>query len=190
MNYASIFKELKASIQLCNNDTRTVTINIKNYFKHKFESEFYVYYHGNGQEFIYDISIFDLDINNIINKNKITLYCAVESELGGKSASSKLSLLKNIKVDFLKLLFSSSKNRIMIASYTKNAKDLIDSPEEFCNQLFNLYLSSDNLNPLLLILIKGEHNLKSNNSRQVKLLIIEENIHGYIFNNNLCNPLV
>ena len=172
IDYYKIFDELKLKIvDLSSNDTSTITSAIKNYFYNKFK-EYYVAGANGTNAYLYDISVMPCNPLDIYNNNmsEYKIYLAIESELGGESASSSKNVEKNVIEDFFKIVQALSDYKLFIGVYSKS-KFEETKDEALKNRILkieNINNKSKNDTSILVIMIYGDHQL--GNSRQIKIV--------------------
>lgn len=171
-SYQEIYNELKSLLITKNtNDTSSVTNIIKEYFYNSYQ-DLYVAGACENSEFLFDISILSCDPYDITNyeRTEYYLHIAIESELGGPSASSSKLVEKNVFFDFTKLLLSNANQKILIGAYSIPLKPKSTKTNELMRlrEKFNtINIKSNNKSDILVILILGTHT--QDKSRQIKL---------------------
>jgi hypothetical protein len=182
--YQDIYNELSNKlIGSETNDTSLITKTIKNYFSDKF-SQYYVAGTDSRPEYMLDITVMTCNPLEIFqnNKEEYKIILAVESELGGNTASSPKNVEKNVIEDYFKILSVISDYKIIIGIYSIPSSDNnTDILKSNIMKIQNINKKSQNKNDFLVILLEGNHTI--GNSRQVKLnfpLLI----HGYIVKND------
>lgn len=178
MDYKDIFQNLKEHLTSLSSSigTRGFTKEIVNFFKSKFPSH-HVLSHVGSREYLYDICVLDFDPLDIHKNEKESykIHLVVESELGGKSASSAKLVEKNVIEDFFKILQANAENKIFIGIYSSNRNET-DALENRITKMFDIAKKTDNQSTILVVLIEGDH---LGRSRQVKIKR-PLNINGYI----------
>ena len=159
-------------------DTKASTNTIKEFFHQKFKGydSYNVYSSRQPYEFLYDVCVMNCNPKEILSAqdaNKVPeILLSVESELGGSGANYSAGLLKNLSEDFFKILHSSSKYRIFIGIND------VQNVQERVKVFQTAYKNTNQVNPILLILINGVKN-KEIKGNQIQ---IDSNlkITGYI----------
>jgi hypothetical protein len=121
--YKRIYERLRDVLsQLEEPSTEEITFAIKAFFRCEYEDQFVVLCSG-GQhsEYMVDVLVTSFTPKSLIEKgtlalspNRFDVHLAVESELGGVSASGPYGVMKNAAEDFLKLLLINARRRVMI----------------------------------------------------------------------------
>ena len=120
LNYFDTYKEIRNwLIAQSPKGTKEITKKIKEYFQTTYNS-LYVLPSANHPEFLLDILITDFIPTEILKKDgqltvreePLSVFIAVESELGGSGGSSAYGIMKNAAEDFIKLLIVKSKYKI------------------------------------------------------------------------------
>lgn len=177
MKYEEIYHELKNKILELQKfeNTKEITNQIKSYFFEKFKDKYVAGFNGN-KGFLFDISILDENPLNASKSNSksLNLILAVESELGGESASCPKNVERNVIEDFLKILYSNAMYKIMIGAYSESNDDVL---KDRLNKMIDIAHKTANTADILVILIKGSH--KKGLSHQVKIIYPFE-ISGFI----------
>jgi len=187
--YQEIFNELVELLVGANtSDTTDITHLIKQFFGDKY-SQHYVA-GPNNKEFLFDVTVMSCDpLLAYKNENdEYKIYLAVESELGGESASSSKYVERNTIEDFMKLIFSIADRKVMIAAYSIDSG--YDEENVLASKIQKLKSINDksrNETDILVIFIKGDHSI--GNSRQVKI-VTPMNISGYILKHNEITRIV
>jgi len=183
IDYKNILDELNNNLISSNtNDTKLITKTIKNYFSNKF-SKYYVAGTDSRPEYMLDITVMTCNPLEIFqnNKEEYKIILAVESELGGTSASSSRNVEKNVIEDYFKILSVISDYKIIIGIYSIPFNDNTQILESRINKIRDINKKSQNKHDFLVILLEGNHN--SGKSRQVKLSF-PLLLHGYIIKND------
>ena len=102
--------------------TKDITRSIKRMFRDYFAPPYTVLCgHEKGSEYMADVLVTSFDPKNLIQPGSLAIvpesigvHLAVESELGGKSASSAYGVMKNVVEDYVKLLVLQAEFRVMI----------------------------------------------------------------------------
>lgn len=111
--------------------TSELTREIKRFFRHHFPLPNHVHCgHERGSEYMTDVLVTSFDPKRLLERrtlkivpSSIDAYLAVESELGGVSASSAYGVMKNVVEDYVKLLLIRAKYRVMIFTSLPYAKE-------------------------------------------------------------------
>ncbi|MCK5662712.1 MAG: hypothetical protein KAI17_04455 [Thiotrichaceae bacterium] len=181
--YQEIFDELVELLVGADvSDTTDITYLIKQFFWDRY-SQHYVA-GANNKEFLFDVTVMSCDpLLAYKNENdEYKIYLAVESELGGESASSAKYVERNTIEDFMKLIFSIADRKVMIAAYSIDSGDNEENAlASRIQKLKSINDKSKNETGILVIFIKGDHSI--GNSRQVKI-VTPMTICGYILKNN------
>ncbi len=164
--------------------TRETTTAIKQYFQNTFCSEHQVLCsHAEGKEFGIDVLVTSFNPKNIVAKGTLDLtvstvrvFLAVESELGGVSASSAYGLMRNVVEDYLKLLITRCEARIMIFT-SLPYKGELKHVENRVEKLRKLYASVTGLDSGVLLIHLDGNQIRSS---QVQTIISNESIRGFI----------
>lgn len=166
---SKLIKELN---ELSDISTYNITSSIKLFFKNQYTDK-QVYYSNkeeNNKEFLWDITILSnkQDLKEEIDLNFMQeLFCIVESELGGESASSPLGIQKNLRFDFHKLMQGKAKMKYFIGAYSiGNSKSGVLERVEDLHKIYKCYKENT---PICLIMIEGFHNSPENKSRQIRV---------------------
>ena len=180
MDYKKYYNGLKNKLNGLS-DTEVITKNIKEYTKDFFISDKnkIVRYSGNGGEFLYDVSVLTFDPIKIITSNRqcksmninksfieYNSFLLLESEVGGKGASSPYGIFKNVLEDFSKLLIGNSKYKVMVMAVSpyKGESNYVEKRLEI---LQNIYDNSDCNSDIFVVVIEGSHS--GGKSNQIKL---------------------
>lgn len=121
--YESLFESFCAAVASPDVvKTSEITKRIKSFFRQHFQAPHVVLCsHEAGNEYMVDVLVTSFDPKRMIDKGsfevipgKIGAFLAMESELGGVSASSAFGVMRNVVEDFLKLLLVRAEHRVMI----------------------------------------------------------------------------
>lgn len=157
---------------LTDTSTSNITSKIKLFFKSAYldKQVYYSHKEEKNKEFLWDITILNYkqDFKEEITSDFTQeLFCIVESELGGVSASSPIGVQKNLRFDFHKLMHGKATMKFFIGAYSiGESKNIVKDRVE---DLYKIYKSYDETTPVCLILIEGFHNRRNNKSRQIKV---------------------
>lgn len=184
MNYASLFFDLRSHLLFKSpSSTSDITKEIKEFFRTKFSSTYNVLCsHTQGNEYLADVLVTTFNPKAIIQKrtlqiipSAVSLILAVESELGGVSASSAYGVMKNVVEDYLKLLVLRCQYRVMIFTSLPYANE-DDHVLNRIEVLRALYQRTPSLNSgVLLVHLAGSQPISS----QVQALINDQSIRGF-----------
>lgn len=184
MNYASLFSDLRSHLLFKSpNSTSDITKEIKEFFRTKFSSTYDVLCsHTQGNEYLADVLVTTFNPKAIIQQrtlqiipSAVSLILAVESELGGVSASSAYGVMKNVVEDYLKLLVLRCQYRVMIFTSLPYANE-DDHVLNRIEVLRALYQRTPSLNSgVLLVHLAGSQPISS----QVQALINDQSIRGF-----------
>ncbi len=175
------------------NETKLITRTIKRFFN----CYFFKCHIPNGEvlssetsgEYLLDIMVTNYRPLEFINEETMERekvdyepLLAVESELGGKSANSSVSVMRNAVEDFVKLLLVASEYKVLIFTSLPSDKESKEDNEDYiCKRVELLHeihqKSSAKYIDILLIHIKGE---KRNGKTQVQVSISDDSISGYV----------
>lgn len=197
MSYSEIFNGIVDALVGFNFDnTNEVTRKIKKYFHATYETDThkvlssYKETNSKNKEFLLDVLVTNFKPLEVISSNgrklklvntSPTVHLAVESELGGVSASGPLNVQRNAIEDFIKLTLINSEYKVMIyTSMRYKGEDEASYLKDRCDDFSNIYQSSTtNEHGLLLIHIKSS----GESGRQVRVDLSEkENFTAYILN--------
>ena len=113
VDYLTLYKEIKSYlIEKHPKSTKEKTKKVKEFFYEKYANDYNVMYSRKGSsEYLTDLLITSFKPKDLFQQDKkftivpeeIKAYLAVESELGGVSASWAGGLMKNVSEDFCKL---------------------------------------------------------------------------------------
>jgi len=177
---------LELSVRIKNlKQSREITSGIKSFFSNKYSKKMVLHSNGKG-ELLWDICILENEQNlkDSINSGfKQQLFCIVESEIGGESASSPNLMQKNLRYDFHKLLLGKSKLKFFIGAYSIGKNQNLN---EKISDLHKIYLSYDEVSPLCLFMIMGTHN---NENRSNQILVETSLVRAFIMEGNEVNEL-
>jgi hypothetical protein len=165
-------------------DTRNLTKLIKEFFKEKYSSRFHVageparYELINNKKtkvsnpgFLFDITIMSGNPKNVSkNENeKYFIHMAIESELGGVSAGTSNGIEKNLFEDFSKLLYVNSRMKVFIGAFSLGDKELDDKLKYLIDKFSSISKKSNNLTPILVILLRGIHDYNKEKGKQIQI---------------------
>jgi len=183
--YPEIYRTLRAHL-LAEAPTSTAhtTGAIKRYFRNTFSPDHSVLCsHEDGCEFIADVLVSSFDPKDVVARKTlqitvptVRIRLAVESELGGVSASSAYGVMKNVMEDYLKLLVVRADLRVLIFTSLpyKNEPNHITARVE---TLRELYARTPELNSgVLLVHLAGTQPRSS----QVQTVVSGQSIRGFI----------
>lgn len=120
LNYFDAYRDIRNYlIGQSPHGTKQITKNIKEYFQTTYKN-LYVLPSNNHSEFLLDVLVTDFIPTEILKKDKqltvredpLSVFIAVESELGGSGGSSAYGIMKNAVEDFTKLMIVKSKYKI------------------------------------------------------------------------------
>ena len=179
IDYYEIAKEINdVLINNCSDkSTRKITSELKKYFGNRFK-EHYVAGANNNKEYLYDITVMPCSPLEIYKskKSEYKIYLVMESELGGKSASSGTLVERNVIEDFFKILQARAQYKIMIGIYSglNEENDII---QKRINKMDEIFRKSSNKEDVLVVLIKGTNQNRTSNQVQVIKPLI---VNGFI----------
>jgi len=161
----------KTLTELDSVETREITPAIKTFFEQRY-APLYVAGANGCKEFLFDLAVLSCDPRALYlnDQPEHKLHVAIESELGGTSASASKAALHNVIVDFIKLLYANAEQKILIAAYSIAHKYAHDPDGEFRKiiaRLEDINNKSNNDTPILCVFVRGDHT--SGNSRQLKI---------------------
>ncbi len=145
--YEHIYEILRdALVSLQNPSTRQITARIKQLFCDEYGQKHQVLCSGgNHTEYMVDLLVTSFAPKHLLGNKPLVLkpsqfeiYLAVESELGGVSASSAFGVMKNAAEDFLKLLLVSCSRRVMIMTSLVASKETkhVEARVEILRQMY------------------------------------------------------
>lgn len=176
-------------------DTKEVTQKIKEYFHQSYENDTHHVLsslNSTSKEYLLDVLVTNFRPLNVIaqdgRKFKLAnsapqVFLAVESELGGVSASGPLNVQRNAIEDFIKLTLINSEYKVMIFTSLKykgedTSSYITDRFADFA-EIYNNSMANEN--GLLLIHIESTEE----SGKQVKVdLRNKNNFTGLILNKN------
>lgn len=183
--YPEIFATLRTHlVSHAPQSTRETTNAIKQYFRNTFCLDHHVLCsHAEGNEFGIDVLVTSFDPKNMVAKRTLELRAstvrillAVESELGGVSASSAYGVMKNVVEDYLKLLITRCDARVMIFT-SLPYKGELKHVEKRVETLRELYASVAGLDTGALLIHLDGAQIRSS---QVQTIISAQSIRGFI----------
>ncbi len=189
LSYSDLFKEIKTSLLESKPEaTSEITQAVNNFFIKRFSSSYKVFCSSEGnREFLTDIFVSNFDPLDIVQQKsfglsheRLEIYIAVESEIGGTGASSAYGVMKNVVEDFMKLASINASYKVMVFTSLPyaNEKDHISAR---VNTLRDVYSRSPcNDAEVLLIHLLGSQP----NSNQVKATISDDSIAGFCISKN------
>lgn len=186
--YPEIYRTLRAHLLAeAPTTTRQTTDAIKRYFRNTFNPDYSVLCsHEDGCEYIADVLVSSFNPKNVVARRTlditvptVRIRLAVESELGGVSASSAYGVMKNVVEDYLKLLVVRADLRVLIFTslpYRSEPNHIIARVEK----LRELYARTPELNSgVLLVHLEGTQPRSS----QVQTVVSAQSIRGFIVSN-------
>ncbi|MBL3964007.1 hypothetical protein H3O04_16020 [Burkholderia sp. KCJ3K979] len=169
-------------------DTVDITRVVKQFFCNCFAPKYDVHYSGEkSAEYLVDVLVTTFQPKRVISQDRkmtcaidaFRAVLAVESELGGVSASSAGPLMRNVIEDYLKLLFIRCRYRVMIFTSLPYAAEPGDYVENRANTMRDIYSRTDGVTGgALLIHLAGASDRGT--SAQVKVTISPGTIRGFI----------
>lgn len=130
--YVQIYESFKATLAKQGSlSTREATLAIKQFFRTQFESSHHVLCsHAQGSEYLTDVLVTTFNPKTAVSVGtlkptieSVSVYLAVESELGGVGASSAYGVMKNTVEDFLKLLVVRAEYLVMVFTSLPYARE-------------------------------------------------------------------
>lgn len=164
--------------------TKNITRSVKRFFRSRYDSSHKVLCSdSDSSEYLTDVLVTTFDPKSAVQKKtlnistaQVSAFLAVESELGGVSASSGYGVMKNVVEDFLKLLMIRCEYRVMVFTSLpfKNEEEFIASRAA---TLRDLYARSPGLTGgVLLVHLAGSQP----RSKQVQARVGVDSIRGFI----------
>ncbi|MGE8452951.1 MAG: hypothetical protein ACN6OP_20495 [Pseudomonadales bacterium] len=182
--------------------TQEITQKIKSFFRATYSNTHQVlcgYRDPEGRatsEYIADVLVTTFDPKKVVTpasagkeastrlhipSSPMRVFLAVESELGGVSASSALGVMRNVVEDYLKLMLIRTKYRVMVFTSLPYRNEL-HHVESRVNQLRELYHQAGcNDSGVLLIHLLGAPRTSSS---QVQTSIRRTSIRGFLISGN------
>lgn len=167
-------------------DTKEITASIKLFFCQEYATTGYEILCSGGtrSEYMVDVLVTSFNPKQIFQQKTLDIvpkafrtHLAVESELGGTSASSPYGVMKNVGEDFVKLLLIQADRRVMIMTslpYAHETEKHVERRVESLRQLYEHFPTLDS--GVLVIHIEGGQP----KSKQVKVRIAEATIRGFL----------
>lgn len=174
------------------NETALITRTIKRFFS-CFFMKYEVLPSANVSEYLLDIMVTDYRPLEFLKKGTMIReqvdykpLLAVESELGGDSANSSVSVMRNAVEDFVKLLLVSSQYKVLVFTSLPSSEES-QNDEKYISERVKLLKEIHQNSPakyidILLIHIKGE---QENGKGQVKVSISDDSISGYVIGKSI-----
>lgn len=170
-------------------ETRAITESIKHFFAECFSHKYAVHLSGPKMrgEFLTDVLVTTFPPKNVLSQDRkftctvpeFRAILAVESEIGGPSASSAGPLMANVVEDYLKLLFIRSRFRVMVFTSLAYEEEDGDHVLNRVQTMREIYSRTEKITGgVLLIHLTGANNRGT--SGQVKVDIRPGNIRGFI----------
>lgn len=168
--------------------TKAITDAIKNFFRLRYEADHTVLCsHSISSEYLTDVLVTTFNPKSVVAKktlqvgvDEIKALLAVESELGGVSASSAYGVMKNVVEDFLKLLLVRSAYRVMVFTSLPYSNET-HSIENRLQTLRTLYSRTPGVaGGILLVHLSGSQP----RSTQVQAHVTAESIRGFLISSN------
>ncbi|MNJ28865.1 hypothetical protein D3C77_234160 [compost metagenome] len=185
LDYQELYLEFRDYLlKQCMASTKELTQAIKSFFILKYNiSHKVMCSHAESSEYLTDLLILNFRPKEVISRYTlevlppaINALMAVESELGGSSASSAYGVMKNVAEDFIKLLLIQCEHRVMIFTSLPYTGE-INHIEKRAKILQTLYQRTPGLSSgVLLIHIEG----RQVNSTQVQAIISENTFTGFL----------
>jgi hypothetical protein len=177
------------------NETTEITKAIKTYFRNAYH-DFNVHCSSDSSsEYMVDVLVTNFNPTALVQRvslaqegslaqnfslalvpTSLEVHLAVESELGGKSASSPLGVMRNVMEDFLKLLLISAKHRVMIMTSLpySGEQQHVEARVEILRRLYALFPTVDS-GALIVHFAGGQPN-----SSQVQVTLNDASISGFL----------
>ena len=194
INYDELYKNLKRYLLEKNpQETKDKTQTIKWFFYDEYSKDYQVLFSREGNsEYMTDLMITSFQPKDLFEKDKkfsimpesIKAHLAVESELGGVSASWAGGLMKNVAEDFCKLLLIQSTYKVMVFSSLpyadeKNNKH-IENRVKTLAKLYEMSAQPSSREEILLVHLFG---IKETN-KQVQTSISNKDVAGFLIDVN------
>lgn len=183
--YDRIYSRLRSHlIAQGSQDTREITRSIKTFFCLEYPSPWNVLCSGDASsEYMVDVLVTSFRPKEVIRTRTLDVLptafevpLAVESELGGVSASSAYGVMRNAVEDFLKLLLISARRRVMIMTslpYKREEEHVVERIE-ILRKLYVHFPSVDS--GALIVHLEGWQPT----STQVRAKVSAESIRGFL----------
>jgi hypothetical protein len=168
--------------------TRELTVAIKQFFSREYGEHYHVHCSGGPHpEYMVDVLVSSFAPKDLFEKKSLALrpaaleiHLAVESELGGVSASSAFGVMRNAAEDFVKLLLVNAKRRMMIMTSLAYAKE-VDHVRARVELLRDMYSRSGDLSSgVLIVHLEGSQP----RSAQVQAMVNPSAIRGFVVSND------
>lgn len=183
--YERLYRRLRdALLRTQGAGTRELTVAIKQFFCREYGKRYHVHCSGGPhQEYMVDVLVTSFAPKELFEKKSLALrpaaldvHLAVESELGGVSASSAFGVMRNAAEDFLKLLLVNAKRRMMIMTSLAYAKET-EHVRARVELLRDMYSRSGGLSSGVLVLhLEGSQP----RSTQVQAMVTPSAIRGFV----------
>jgi len=188
-SYKNLFFKMRGHLlRECPVSTVEITQCIKSFFLTTYQASYNVLCsHSEGCEFITDVLVTTFNPKNIITKktlqltcNRLNVFLAAESELGGVGASSAYGVMKNVVEDYLKLLVTLCEYRVMVFTSLpySNEENHIVNRVETLRKLYSMHSSLSG--GVLLIHLSGDQP----RSTQVQARATAEAISGFVISSD------
>ncbi|MGM3412075.1 hypothetical protein [Ralstonia holmesii] len=173
-------------------ETAAITSSIKAFFHETFSRDYEVLLSGERKrEYLTDVLVTTFSPTKVLSRGQPftchgeTLHAllAVESELGGESASSPGPLMRNVVEDYLKLLLIRSKYRVMVFTSLPYAAEFSDHVVSRAKTLRDLYSQADGITGGALLIHLDGANLRAT-SNQVKVTVGPGKIRGFVISSD------
>ena len=183
-SYERLYRRLREALLRAERaGTGELTTAIKQFFCREYGERYHVHCSGGPHpEYMVDVLVASFAPKELLDKKSLTLrpaaldvHLAVESELGGESASSAFGVMRNAAEDFLKLLLVNASRRMIIMTSLPYAKEL-DHVRARVELLRDMYSRSGGLSSGVLIV-----HLEGNRPRtQVQVIVNPTSIRGFV----------
>lgn len=183
--YERIYTRLRMHLSTqTSTDTREITTSIKSFFRLEYQPPWEVLCSGDASsEYMVDVLVTSFRPIDVIAKrtlnvqaHKFEVPLAVESELGGISASSAFGVMRNAVEDFIKLLLISAQGRVMIMTSLayKGEKKHVEARVETLRKVYEKFPSVNS--GALIVHFDGWQPASS----QVKVKVTADSIRGFL----------
>ena len=164
--------------------TRELTVAIKQFFCREYGERYRVHCNGGPHpEYMVDVLVASFAPKDLFEKRSLVLkpaaldvHLAVESELGGVSASSAFGVMRNAAEDYLKLLLVNASRRMMVMTSLAYAKEP-DHVRARVELLREMYSRAGSLSSgMLIVHLDGSQP----RSTQVRAIVSPSTIRGFV----------